>query len=156
MKPTIRLALAADLENVQRLNAALFAVDGPHDAHLDAAWPMGAGAEYFGGAIAGETGVCFVAEVDETIAGYLVGAMHEETVAYRPVVVAELENMLVDEQYRGFGLGSLLVEFFKSWARQNGAEAIQVSAYAGNTRAQHFYRKHGFSDYALTLEARLD
>jgi len=65
---------------------------------------------------------------------------------------AELENTLVAEEYRGQRIGEQLFEQLVSWAKEQGAEKILVSAAAQNLGAIKFYRRVGFEDYATELE----
>jgi GNAT superfamily N-acetyltransferase len=155
MKITIRPALVSELAFVQQLNHDLFVSDSPHDSDLDMDWSLGAGRDYFEAAIRGDNAVCLVACDESRVVGYLVGALHQETADYRPLVTSELENMLVLPRYRGHGVGARLVEAFREWSIACGAQVCQVSAYSGNIRAQDFYRRVGFGDYAVTLEMRL-
>jgi GNAT superfamily N-acetyltransferase len=63
--------------------------------------------------------------------------------------------MFVLEKYRGQGIGTRLFNAFFSWAKKKGAKRKLVMAYAPNSEAISFYKKQGFSDYALTMEGNL-
>jgi ribosomal protein S18 acetylase RimI-like enzyme len=62
-------------------------------------------------------------------------------------------NMLVmDENYRGKGIGKKLVTFWERDMKANGHEFIMTSTLS-NEMAQHFYRKLGYKDSgSLILE----
>jgi len=68
---------------------------------------------------------------------------------------AEIVSTFVSTPWRGQGVGSRLVADFVEWAKGCGARRLSVSAYAANTDAVRFYRRHGFvplaSDLALDL-----
>jgi len=40
---------------------------------------------------------------------------------------------------------------FEAWAREAGADALVVSAYASNRRALRFYAAAGFADHSVQL-----
>jgi GNAT superfamily N-acetyltransferase len=155
MGVTIRTAGRADLDDVVALSVALFAEDaGQRDPYTDLGWPAREGREYFGGLLGGPATRCWLAEVDGTVAGSLVGRINRDTTV-RPVRVAELESMFVRPEYRSAGVGAALVAEFFEWARGRGAKRASVTAYAGNDRALAFYVRNGFSPKSVQLEVGL-
>jgi GNAT superfamily N-acetyltransferase len=60
--------------------------------------------------------------------------------------------MLVRSDLRGRGIGGRLVDAFLAWAGQRGCGPVTVTANAGNTAAQAFYRSHGFLPASMTLQ----
>jgi ribosomal protein S18 acetylase RimI-like enzyme len=66
-----------------------------------------------------------------------------------------LESIYVAEDVRGQGVGGLLTEQFLTWAREQQAAFVSVSAYAANEAAQRFYQRHGFVPQSVTLQADL-
>jgi GNAT superfamily N-acetyltransferase len=60
--------------------------------------------------------------------------------------------MQVRSDLRGRGIGNLLVEEFLSWAGRRGCGRVTVTANAGNTGAQAFYRSHGFVPASVTFQ----
>ncbi len=156
MKIDIRNAKTEELKAVQDLNYALFESDRPHDPLLAMDWPYTEGEAYFRGAISGETGVCFVAEVEGKLVGYLVGSIKLGDFSYRPIKRTELENMFVKAEFRSQGIGAKLARAFLEWSCDNGAKRSFVQAYAPNEKAIAFYQKLGFVPYVLELETKLD
>lgn len=69
--------------------------------------------------------------------------------------VAELENTLVLEAYRGKGIGKQLFDGFVEWCKEQDVGKIKVEASAQNEGAINFYHKRGFKDYALVMEVDL-
>jgi GNAT superfamily N-acetyltransferase len=148
----LRQAVAADVDAVVALNAALFREDsGQRDPFTDQTWPQREGRAYFADLLADPDSVCYLATCDDAPVGYLVGRLAKPS-SVRPVRVAELESMYVHEPYRGAGLGAKLVERFLDWARANGATRAGVVAYAANQRAIAFYQRAGFEPRSLSLE----
>lgn len=154
----IRKSTIDDLRSVQELNKLLFISDNPHDGGLlNVEWPLeDEGRDYFRGKVLGETGVCFIAEVDNKIIGYLVAKVDKVEQNYRPVERTELENMLVLEAYRSKGVGKKLVSAFLQWSKEQGAQRVFVKAYSPNERAIKFYEKLGFKPHVLELEGDIN
>jgi diamine N-acetyltransferase len=151
MDTIVRLAKTDDLKRVQELNHQLFLSDARHFDDLNTNWPYEEGEAYFRKRIAGEGGVCFVAEKDDEIIGYVMGGWsHLNFSAYKGKR-AELENICVDEKARSHGTGALLVNVLFDWCKDNGASYVMVDAYAPNLRAIKFYETLGFEPYSNVL-----
>jgi ribosomal protein S18 acetylase RimI-like enzyme len=156
MKISIRKAHEDELKSIQDLNHKLFLWDYDRDPTLNINWPYEkAGEEYFRKKISGESGVCFVAVAGSGVVGYLAGYMFEKIAAYDTVKRSELDNIFVEEEFRGQGVGKLLVEEFLAWSKFNGATSTVVSAYSLNERAIEFYERVGFKPLVLKLETKL-
>jgi GNAT superfamily N-acetyltransferase len=150
-KVTVRLAKPEELQYVQELNHQLFLSDSRHFDDLNTNWPYEEGEDYFRRRIAGDGGVCFVAEKDDTVVGYVIGGWsHLNFSAYKGKR-AELENICVTEEERSNGVGALLVEALFEWYKRNGASHVMVDAYAPNLKAIKFYKKQGFEPYSNVL-----
>ncbi len=59
-------------------------------------------------------------------------------------VVAILEDMVVDTNYQGAGIGSLLITQAIKFSHSKGVSRITLLTDANNHPAIHFYEKHGF------------
>ncbi len=151
MNVIIRKAEKKELSIIQDLNHELFISDSESDPLLQLDWPYKDGITYFKSRISGEKGVCFVAELKGEVVGYLAGALSDFE-SWRLETRAELENMYVKDQYRGQGVGSLLIEEFRKWAKENNAHKLFLSVYARNSSAQRFYEKNGFLITNLFME----
>lgn len=62
----------------------------------------------------------------------------------RDAKTLHLEDVCVDESCRGGGVGSLLVEYVKTYARENDFTRIDLDVWEFNDSAREFYIKHGF------------
>lgn len=69
--------------------------------------------------------------------------------------VGEIESLSVLAEYRGQGLGSLLLDKLHERLRQQGANDFVLGALAGNTEAIRLYQRHGYRPTWLYL-SRLD
>lgn len=59
--------------------------------------------------------------------------------------VLVLDGICVDEQWRGRGVGSALLEASFDHAKRTGAQAVQLSVVGTNPRAAALYRRLGFA-----------
>lgn len=150
MKINIRKANMNDLIHIQNLNNSLFDLEyNNYDSTLKLGWPFEKdGEEYFIDKI--KNTLVFVAEINGKIVGYLAGSILEE-ISYSVETFAELDNMCIDTNYRGYGIGSKLIDEFKNYCKNIGIENIKVTAYTQNKQAINFYMKNGFHDYNTTL-----
>ncbi|MXO65065.1 GNAT family N-acetyltransferase [Altericroceibacterium endophyticum] len=65
--------------------------------------------------------------------------------AARPIALGQLYT---DPAMTGRGLGAQLMDWVIDYARQTGADAVQLSVYSENFGAQRFYARYGFSKIA--------
>ncbi|MFJ2262156.1 GNAT family N-acetyltransferase [Streptomyces sp. NPDC087844] len=91
-----------------------------------------------------------VAEWGGEVVGHLAGVVAEGS-AMRPLKVATLLSLYVRRAHRGARTGARLVAAFRDWAREQGAQRAEVTAYAASQDAIRFYERNGFGAYTLTL-----
>lgn len=153
-KVIIRKAGLEDLTSIQKLNDNLFDLEfNNFDDTLKREWALEKeGQEYFEDMIKNE--IVFVAQIEEKIVGYLAGSICEE-ISYITESFAELDNMCIDDEYRRFGIGTLLMDVFKKYCKEKNMQNIKVTASAKNSRAIQFYMKNGFEDYNVTLKYKI-
>ena len=153
-KINIRKATINDLNSVQYLNNSLFDLElNNFDDTLKQGWFFEKeGKEYFKDMINNE--IVFVAQIEEKIVGYLAGSICEQT-SYITETFAELDNMCINEEYRRFGIGTLLMNEFKKYCKEKDMQNIKVTASAKNSRAIQFYIKNGFEAYNVTLKYKI-
>jgi GNAT superfamily N-acetyltransferase len=93
--------------------------------------------------------VVYVAELPD---GHLVGWVH---VYARFLVVvdlhAEIGGLVVDEGYRGCGIGKLLMRHAEEWARGQGCWTVYLRSNAIRTGAHAFYERIGYSVIKTSL-----
>ena len=106
-------------------------------------------AHYVRSRVADDTSIALVAAADNMVTGYLLGSLGEGS--RNPG--AKLESMFVKPEYRRKGIGHQLVAAFLEWAWAHGALRVTVSVAPGNSAAVELYRKLGFGDQTLVLEA---
>jgi len=154
MEINIRSAKLDDLQDIQKLNNSLFELEyNNFDDTLKLGWPLeNDGKEYFKDMI--EKNIVFVAEVEGKIIGYLAGSICEQ-ISYITETFAELDNMCVNEHYRKYGVGTLLINEFKKYCKGKKIQNIKVTASSKNSKAIQFYIKNGFKDYNITLKHKI-
>jgi GNAT superfamily N-acetyltransferase len=91
-----------------------------------------------------EGGVAFGASIDNRLAGC--AAIHLVPFFERPGSRARLVALIVDAECRRRGVGRVLVEHVRKFARQRGASEIEVTSRRTRTDADRFYRELGFAD----------
>jgi GNAT superfamily N-acetyltransferase len=64
---------------------------------------------------------------------------------------AFLDELYVEPNYRGQGIGRRAVEFIEKRARACGVNAIHLEVDEGNTAAEELYRRTGYADHSRYL-----
>lgn len=59
---------------------------------------------------------------------------------------AEIGGLVVDEAWRGRGVGGMLVEKATNWARQRGVDAVRVRSNVKREDAHRFYVERGYEE----------
>lgn len=67
-----------------------------------------------------------------------------------------VENLYVEPDYRGRGIGSRLLAAAEQGLADRGVDAIALDVMAANGRAREFYRDHGFEPHRVELEKRTE
>ncbi|MDO8451366.1 MAG: GNAT family N-acetyltransferase [bacterium] len=155
MNIIIRPAIPGDFSIIQRLNHALFIEESErgHDARLNLDYPLSVdGEEYYKRALCDPKKAVFLAEDDQgNFAGYIIGSNYNKF-PYRTAIADELENMYIVPEARRQGVGARLVQAFRTWLKERGAERMYVSAYAKNSSAIAFYTSLGFAPWEIGFE----
>jgi ribosomal protein S18 acetylase RimI-like enzyme len=98
--------------------------------------------------------VLLVAEGQGEVVGLL--TLHLRRTLFHPAPVALIDELVVDRDWRGQGVGRRLVEEAIRAARARGVCEIEVSTEPSNQAAQAFYRRLGFSHQAVLMELEFD
>ena len=153
----IRNADINDIYEIQRMNKLLFEKEyNEYDDTLNLEWTFGEeGTKYFTDRITNDDGCSFVAIIEDKVVGYLAGGLLKAESYRKEMKMAELENMLVLEEYRSKGIGKALYEKFVEWCKTNGIERISVVSSAENEKGCNFYRMQGLKDFSITFEKEI-
>lgn len=148
---TIRRARLDDIPQLITLRTAFFLTYQNLDKYLNQDWPKKSGKRFFRKRITKEEWICFVAETENTLVGFLTGTI-KPLKPYRPIKTAELESIYLQEKYRGKNIGEKLLKVFFAWSKKHHAQQIVVYAYAGDLKAIRFYLKNGFATDTVGLK----
>lgn len=98
-----------------------------------------------------------VAQCDVQLLGFALVLM-THTPPYRcfvPHPYADLLDLAVLPAARGKGLGTLLLQAVKSWAKAYGADYLELGALSNNQGAIRLYEREGFRECLKTFRANL-
>ena len=95
-----------------------------------------------------EVGCIWVVRLHGQIVGMVNLLFTISTALGAPVVL--LEDMVVLPEMRGQGIGTTLLETAIQHAKQKGFQRMTLLTDHDNHRSQSFYRKHGFTQSAMT------
>ncbi len=57
---------------------------------------------------------------------------------------AHIEGLVVEDEYRGNGIGQLLVESAEAWAQRHGCTSMRLVSNVVRERAHEFYKRLGY------------
>jgi ribosomal-protein-alanine acetyltransferase len=77
------------------------------------------------------------------LAGFAVASLLQQE------TVAEVDGVVVDQDYRGQGIGSALISAAMAWAANAGASGVRLEVRASNAAAIALYRRHGFCQVGI-------
>jgi len=98
------------------------------------------------------TRCALVAEVDGRTVGMCTAQLVVSTAEGGPSAL--IEDVVVDENFRGRGLGRRLMDAIGEWAEQAGATRLQLLADKNNTPALDFYERIGWAQTQLVCLRR--
>ncbi len=87
--------------------------------------------------------IAFVAEVNNQVVGWI-GAAQAVMIEVMPH--CEINGLVIDKDLYGKGIGKLLIEKVKQWAREKGNERLSLRCNVRRIDAHSFYRHLGFKD----------
>jgi ribosomal protein S18 acetylase RimI-like enzyme len=138
----------AKKEDFQRLEPVLIEVELHHvELEPEVFKPISSyDHEHFNMLIENDSEVIFYAEQDGEVAGVIIVVERERPSIplYIGEIFAEVQELSVADQYRRQGVGTLLMEEAEAWAKSRGRKHMQLSVWAKNQGAVHFYEKSGY------------
>ena len=85
----------------------------------------------------------FVAIHENKIIGWIGVA---EAIQIESAPFCEIRGLVVDEKYRGYGVGKMLIERVKQWAKETGNNTLRLRTNMIRIGAHLFYRHVGFKE----------
>ncbi|NMB57765.1 MAG: GNAT family N-acetyltransferase [Chloroflexi bacterium] len=90
----------------------------------------------------------FVYEDEGKVVGFLSEVFY--MTFFHRVGTAQVNELVVDDNYRGKGIGHALMKAAEEEARRRNMDELEVGTESDNLKAQAFYRKYGFDgEYIL-------
>jgi GNAT superfamily N-acetyltransferase len=130
MQIMVRKMLAKDAEAVNLLSAQLGYPLSPEQT-----------SENIKAVLQSKKHIAFVAWHENRIVGWIGAA---QTIMIEVMPHCEINGLVTDEQYRGKGVGKLLIEKVKQWAKENGNNVVSLHCNLTRTAAHLFYEHIGF------------
>lgn len=154
MQPfTIRKARPEDLGAVNRLLEQVLSVH--HAGRPDLFRPVGKkySDQELLGIIADERTPVFVYESGGAVLGYVFCALQESRGgALLPVTSLYIDDLCVDGDARGRGIGTALFNYAKEFAAQKGCHNVTLHVWECNPGAIAFYRSLGLTPQFTSME----
>jgi len=85
----------------------------------------------------------FVAEYTNKIVGWI-GA--SQAIMIEVMQYCEINGLVIDQDHRGLGIGKLLIDKVKQWAREKNNNKIGLRCNVKRTEAHLFYEHLGFAE----------
>lgn len=92
--------------------------------------------------IAAENTIYLVAEQQNEVIGYI--SCHGQYLLHHAGLVGEIQELFVNPDRRGEGIGKLLMDAVKAMARQKGMIQLEVTANAARLSTHRFYEREHF------------
>ena len=143
---SIRPAQPADLEQLLVLLRLLFSIEKDFDFNVVR---QRRGLEMM---LAHDGAIIMVVESEKKVIGVASGQLTISTAVGGPALL--VEDVVVDEAFRGQGFGKSLLEALAMWARNRKIERMQLLADRNNVAAGKFYNALGWQETDLTCRRR--
>ena len=102
-------------------------------------------------------GQIFLSEIDGSIAGFIsvLAKVSSGDLDDGNLVYSYIDDLMVRERFRRFGIGRKLIEAAESFAKSKKARWLRLSVLARNTSARKIYSSVGFSELYIDYEKDL-
>ncbi len=129
----IRKITTGDIDNIYQAICKLEKIEYPRKKFEKAFFPN----------LMDENIYYLVAEKEGVFAGFI--SLHIQTLIHHCGKVAEVQELFVDDTYRGQGIGADLLHEIEKIAQEKECELIEVASNSARSRAAEFYVKEGYS-----------
>ncbi len=106
-------------------------------------------------AISEKNGKIFFAEAEGRIAGFIAGTIQPQapggTLQVVPSNPSWIRELYVDSEFRGKGVGSLLMKTMEDYFKSKGCDTTLVGVFSPNTDSHSFYESKGYEDLDITM-----
>ena len=109
--------------------------------------------EYIKDLVLSKNKALIVAESDEVIIGF--AECFVVSSGFFPVFKqrkwVHLDNIAIKREYQNKGIGKLLLNEIKLWAKTRNIRRVELMVYKFNKQAKHFYQNTGFNELTTTM-----
>ena len=156
--PIVRQATSADLASLGRLGALLVQehhdFDGRRFLAVRSRTPEDY-ASFLGSQLDNPDAVVFVAD-HRAVIGYAYAALEGYDYMSLRGPAAVLHDLIVDPEYRGHGVGRLLLDATLTYLTSRGAPRVVLSTAERNVPAQRLFERSGFRRTMVEMTRELD
>lgn len=146
---SVAAATSDDVGAVTEQWVALAAEQREHGSHLLAAANRERARELVAQYVHADN--CAVARRDGVCVGFVM--FHVETGFYETDSTrGVVDNLYVEPEVRGEGIGSALLDYAETELREDGADVLAVEAMWANEGARRLYEARGYTPHRVTLE----
>ena len=149
----IRKATPRDIQDICRLLEQVLAVHHAGRPDLFRAHGKKYDEKALLGMLARQENPIFVYDDGGHVAGYIMCQEHNEcSSVLMPVKTLYIDDLCVDEDARGKGIGSKLFQYVKDYAKENGFYNVTLHVWNSNPGASKFYESLGLKPQFTSLE----
>ena len=110
--------------------------------------------------IENNNGKCYLAIDNTKAVGVIMGIINKydkyDYLDYKCPKKGEITELVVSNNYRGMGIGNLLVEKMEEYFKNAGCEYVSIDVFSYNTDAINFYSKFGYHSRMNIVIRKLD
>ena len=101
-----------------------------------------------------DTKPVFVYEIDSMVVGYGFCQIIEvnSILNPKPLKTLYIDDICIDELYRGKHIGKAIFEYIESYAKSIGCYNVTLNVWEGNDSAKKFYQNMGMNIQKTTME----
>lgn len=84
---------------------------------------------------------------NDKIVGLIVGIINNDETErqdFKAPKRGRITELVIDEEYRGKGIGKILLREMKEYLKSNGCEKVLIAVFGYNESAIKFYKENGF------------
>jgi GNAT superfamily N-acetyltransferase len=109
--------------------------------------------------VAEENGIIYVAEHDAEVIGVVIGTIREQTkedqLEHVPAKFGEVLEIVVKPEYRGKGVGTMLMNKLLEYFKENNCTISGVGVLVPNRKAHRLYHELGYEDRDIYMTKAL-
>ena len=86
---------------------------------------------------------------------FIVKQSKENLLEVVPTKLGQLEELYLEEEYRGKGIGRLMLEHVQKYLKSRGCDTLWLTVFAHNKNARDFYIQEGFIEREIGMLKQL-